>query len=295
MELRPRSFGENLNEWFRSIGKHWKPLLGLCAVIYIPLGVLTIALFLLPGVHDEYFDLLLPEREIQDLAEFIDVVPSLVWIGLIWIVSQALAAVLVYIGSARVVALGRNERPVTIRDVLRFTLGKLAPGVGASLLIFVGLTVLMAVVIALGWGVISAMGADFVSVFITTVAALTAIVLMVWLGVGISFFPQSLAMERSGAIESLSSSFRLVRSRWWPTFGYVLLSGVIVSAVSQVASIVFVPVAFLGVVSPVFLAVGYGLATILQGPFVAALGLAYSVWYLDLRAREAPTSSEELV
>lgn len=45
--------------------------------------------------------------------------------------------------------------------------------------------------------------------------------------------------ERKGIIDSLKTSFNLVRGRWWITFGYVLLLMIIAGALSQVA--IFIP------------------------------------------------------
>jgi hypothetical protein len=35
--------------------------------------------------------------------------------------------------------------------------------------------------------------------------------------------------------------------------------------------------------------------TLIQGPVVAAIGVAYGVWYIDLRARRDPLDAESLV
>jgi hypothetical protein len=68
----------------------------------------------------------------------------------------------------------------------------------------------------------------------------------------------------------------------------LLLTGLTVSVASQVISIVMIPVFFLALLAPGFLAVGYGLVTMLQGPVAAATAIAYAVWYVDLRARHEP-------
>lgn len=295
MEIRPKSFGENLNDWFRAMGNTWKPLLVLCAIVYIPLGVLTVALFLVPGAHEAYFDILVPESEVVDPGVLIELAGPLIWVGAIWALLQILATVLVYVAVGRAVAVAANGGTATASDLLRFALSRLGSGVWAGLILLVGVGVLVAVVTLIGWGLISALGVDFFPIFLTSVIALTALVVILWLTVGCSLYPQAIAMEDVGATESLGSSFRLIRGRWWPTFGFVMVAGLIVSAVSQVISIALVPVLFLGFVAPVFLAIGYGLVTMLQGPLAAAIAVAYAVWYVDLRAREAPLTSEELV
>jgi len=295
MQIRPGSFGENLNEWFRMIGETWRPLLILCAVVYVPLGILTIALFLVPEVFGAYFDLVVPETDIQSPAEMLELFGPLIWVGLIWTLLQLVATVLVYVTAGRAVAIRAGGGNSTASELLRFALSRLGAGVGAGLVLLVGFVVLASLVVLVGWALISAMGADFFPVFMTAVVALTALVVMIWLGVSISLYPQALAMEDVTATESLASSFLLVRGRWWPTLGFEMVTGLIVSAVAQVLSFVLVPIVFLGLVAPAFLAVGYGLATMLQGPVAAGIGLAYAIWYVDLRARKVSLTSDELV
>jgi hypothetical protein len=132
------------------------------------------------------------------------------------------------------------------------------------------------------------MGVDFFPIFLTMVVALTALVVVTWLTVSFALYLVALAMDDVGAGGALTSSFRLVRGRWWPTLGFLLLTGLTVSVASQVISVVMIPVFFLALLAPGFLAVGYGLVTMLQGPVAAATAIAYAVWYIDLRARHEP-------
>lgn len=295
MQIQPRSFGENLNGWFRAIGDSWRPLLILCAVVYVPLGLLTIALLLIPDVLGAYFDLVVPEGEIQSPAELMELLGPLIWVGLIGTLLQLVAMVFVYVAAGRAVAVRANEGQPTTSELMRFAMSRLGAGAGAGLVLLVGFVVLFALVTLIGWALISALGVDFFPVFVIAVVALTALVVVIWISVSISLYSQAIAMENATATESLASSFRLVRGRWWPTLGFELVTGLIVSAVAQVVSIVLIPLFFFGFVAPAVFAVAYGLATMLQGPVAAGIGLAYAVWYVELRSREAPLTSENLV
>ncbi|HEX6285996.1 MAG TPA: hypothetical protein VFZ80_00790 [Acidimicrobiia bacterium] len=295
MEMRPKAFGENLNEWFRGLGQTWKPMLVLCAIVFVPLGILTTALILIPGALDSYFDLIDPNLDLQTPAELLELLGPLLWVGAIWAVLQLVATVLVYIAAGRVIAVRSVGSEATARELLRFAGRRLGTGLGAGLMLALGLLAILAAAVLVGWAVLSGGGANFLTIFLTAVVALTALVICVWLGVGVSLYPQAIAMDAVNAPRSLVASFRLVKTRWWPTLGFELVAGLIVSAVAQVLSFVLVPILFLGMVAPVFLAVGYGLATMLQGPVAASIGLAYAVWYVDLRAREQPMRGEDLV
>lgn len=286
MEIRPQAFGENLNEWFRALAGTWRPLLILCAILYVPIGVVTTGLVLTSGFDEAYFDLFLRDDQIQDPAELLELVEPLIWVGLIWAILQLLATVLVTVAAARAVSSHLNERSPTTGDLLRFAVSRLGSGVAAGVTLLVGFAVVVTIATLAGWALVTGMGADFFSIFLTMVVALTAFVVVVWLTLSFSLYLIALAMDDVGAKGALASSFRLVRGRWWPTLGFLLLTGLTVSVASQVISIVLVPVFFLAFVAPAFLAVGYGLVTMLQGPVTAATALAYAVWYVDLRARQ---------
>ncbi len=285
MEIRPKAFGENLNEWFRALAGTWRPLLILCAILYVPMGVVTTGMVLISGFDEEYFDLLLRDDQIQDPAELLELVGPLVWVGVIWAILQLLATVLVTVAAARAVSSHLNDGSPTAGALLRFAVTRLWSGVGAGVILLVGFAIVVTIASLVGWALVTGMGADFFPIFLTMVVALTAFVVVMWLTVSFSVYLIALTMDDLGAKGALASSFRLVRRRWWPTLGFLLLTGLTVSVASQVISIVLVPVFFLALVSPGFLAVGYGLVTMLQGPVTAATALAYAVWYVDLRAR----------
>jgi len=295
MEIRPKSFGENLNEWFRAMGQTWRPLLVLCAFVYVPLGLLTGVLLAVPGTLNSYFDLLDPNMEPQTLAEFVDVLGPLLWVGAGWTVLQLVATALVYLAAGRALAVTLGDGESTALELLRFAWRRLGRGLLDGLMVAAGVLVVVAAATLIVWGLLSGGGAGFVSLFLTAVVALTALVVLVWLGVGVSLYLQAIAMQEGSAAASLGSSFRLVRRRWWPTIGFELVTGLMVSAAGQVLVFVLVPILLLGMITPVLLAIGYGLTTMLQGPVAAGIGLAYAVWYVDLRAREEPLRSEDLV
>lgn len=296
MEIEPRKFGDALNEWFRSLGRNWKPLLLSSLVVHVPLGIILAILFWLTGATDSFALYLDPEAlESMTDTEILDAFAPFLWVAGIWMILQLLAGVWVYLAATRTVVGDMAGTGFSTREVSRFANGRTAAGVAAALLVFVGFAVVVALVIALGWVVISTGGASFLTVFVTTTAALTAIVVIVWLGVSFSIATQAIAVEDATPVAALRRSFNLIRGRWWITLGFLLVVSLIASAASQVISIVLVPVFAVGAVVPDMIAAAFGASTILQGPLLAALGAAYGIWYVDLRARDETLLAEQLV
>ena len=129
----------------------------------------------------------------------------------------------------------------------------------------------------------------WVSVLIGVLATLAAIPLIlpaVWLFVAWTVAVPALLSEDARGLSALRRSFRLVRRRWWPTFGVVVLGGLLVSVVSAVLggvigalSLVAESEAATVAASTVANIVAYALTT----PFYAAF---ITVLYFDLRVRK---------
>lgn len=296
MEIAPKSFGENLNEWFRALGRTWRPLLVSSLLVFVPLGVVIAGLFIATGAHEALLELLSPETLEAVSDEYvIDLLSSLVWVAVVWIVLQTLATVIVQIAGTRVLIEDLASMEPTGNGVTRFAMTKLAPGFGAGLVLALGAIMAIGIVVLAGWALISLMGTNFVSVFLVTVLTLTTIVVGLWVGLSVALYGQVIAIEDAGAMRSLIRSFSLIQGRWWITAGFLLVTGLIVSAIAQVFSIAFVPISVIGVFEPVLLAVAYGVAVVLYGPMTAAVAVAYAIWYVDLRARSESLTVEQLI
>lgn len=296
MEIRPRLFGENLNEWFRAMGQTWKPLLVFCAIVFVPLGIVTVPVLLIPGVYESYFDaLVLPENESPDPGEVLEVLGPFLLVGIGWGIVLTVALLATYLAASRAMAMAANGDSPTGMDLLRFGMRRLGKAVMAALVLIVGFALVAGLVTLIGWGIISSLGVEFLPVFLTAVVVLTALVVLIWLTVGFSLYPQAIAMEDVSATDALRRSFELIRGRWWPTVGFEVVAGLLVSAVAQLLSIALLPLIVLGFLAPGFFAVAYGVTVVLQGPTSAVIALAYAVWYIDLRAREGELTTGDLV
>lgn len=293
MHTQPRRFGDNLNEWFHTLGREWKPLLASSLVVYVPLALLVMGLFWVSGAAESFAILLDPEAiEEMSLGEFLDaVVPFLLSVG-IWTIFLTVAGVFVYIAAARIVTADRAEEEHSWRTVSRFAATRSPAGIVTVLTITVGAVLVLAVPTAIGWALITGIGAGFLTVFLTTTAALTALVVLIWLTVSVAMALPVIAVENASPFAALARSYTLVRGRWWHTIGFIMVVAIIASAASQVTSLPLFPFFLAGMLFPEVLAFGFGVSVVLQGPLVAAIGAGYAIWYFDLRARDESLGPE---
>lgn len=296
MEITPKSFGDALNEWFRSLGRNWKVLLLSSLVVHVPLAVIVAVLFLATGAADSLALSLDPEAlETMTNEELIDTLSPLAPAAGAWLILQLIATVFVYLAASRAVAGDLAGTGLPANAVSRFAARRTVVGVAAAFVVLVGTVVLVALATAFGWVVFAMGGVGFITVFLTATAALTILVVLVWLGVSVSLAAQAIAMEGTGAVRALARSFNLVQSRWWVTLGFLLIVTIIASAASQLVSLPLTPLFLIGVNTPEVLAVVLGISTLLQGPLLAATGAAYAIWYADLRSRNETLTAEQLL
>ena len=286
MQTQPRRFGDNLNEWFRTLGREWKPLLLSSLVVYVPFALVVMGLFWVSGAA-ESFTLLIDPEALEELSpgEVLDTIAPFLWAAGIWTILQTVAGVFVYIAAARVVTADLAGDVHSWRTVSRFAATKWPAGIVTTLIITVGAVLVLAMPTAIGWALIARAGVGFLTVFLTTTVALTALVVLFWLSVSVAMALQVIAVEETSPFAALARSFALVRGRWWHTIGFILVVGIIASAASQVASLPLFPFFAVGMLYPEALAFGFGASMVLQGPLLAAIGAGYAIWYLDLRAR----------
>jgi hypothetical protein len=108
----------------------------------------------------------------------------------------------------------------------------------------------------------------------------------IWLYVAWVVAVPALLVEGDRGTKALTRSFRLVRGRWWPTCGALLVALVITIAVSIALTLFTVPL-FLSDASytttQVASAIARGIAVILTTPFSAAVA---AIIYFELRVRK---------
>lgn len=263
---------------------------------FVPLGIVVMALFFLadvPGVIERLSD---PDVvELMTMGEVIETLVPLFVAGLVGIVLQVVATAFVNVAAARISACHYFGAETDWRDATRFAVERVGKAIAAGLVVTLGVLAMLALVAVLAAALISGLGASFLTIFLTAVLVLTSFTVLIWLGVSLSLYSQSIAMTDRSAIASLADSFDLVRRRWWVSVGFFLLTGLIASAAAQLLTLPLVPLFLLGAVAPAALAIVYGVSAAIQGPVAAAIGAAYSVWYVDLRARREPVDTSDLM
>jgi hypothetical protein len=173
------------------------------------------------------------------------------------------ASAFISLAASRVVAAEIEGEPITGGAASRFALSRIVALVAALIVASVGVSLGLVLLVIPG----------------------------IWLGISVTMVPHVAALEDRGVIGSLSRSIKLVRGRWWPTTGYLLLVGLMGSVAGWLLQFVAIPLVAVGDVST-GLALVFVAGLIFQGLVVAAIAVMSTMWYFDLRDRQEGAVSE---
>ncbi len=134
----------------------------------------------------------------------------------------------------------------------------------------------------------SVLWVSFLSTLFMLLGIVACIVPGVWLYASYAVVLPALLTEDARGMEALRRSFHLVKGRWWPTFGLLVLSVIMAGIVGQIIGLIatgltFTPVGDSFVATLVLNALASTVASVLTTPVVAAI---VSVLYFDLRVRK---------
>lgn len=260
-ELRPLSVGEILDVALKIWRPHFPALARIVLFVVAPVQVLT-SLLLASAVPDSEiifdtgsFDTTSGTAQFDfdggDAAGFFAA------FGLITLLS-GLAFVLSSAAALRAITVAYLGGTPDWKESLRLAVGRLGALVWLSILMGLGLTLGFVLCIVPG----------------------------VWLAVAWSLAFVALVAEGLSGTGALRRSFQLVRGRWWPTFGVLLIAFVLNTVVDQIIAIPLVIISFVSEDSLTGLLLG-ALANIISDvittPFVAAV---FALVYFDLRVRK---------
>jgi hypothetical protein len=132
------------------------------------------------------------------------------------------------------------------------------------------------------------LGVAFLGGLLVALATLALILPGIWLFVMYSVAVPALLLERIGPARALRRSFRLVRGRWWPTAGALLVGYLLISILGALvtAAIMVIPAVvaedntLAGALGAV---VGGTVGSVLTTPYSAAV---VTLLYFDLRVRK---------
>jgi hypothetical protein len=138
----------------------------------------------------------------------------------------------------------------------------------------------------------SLLGLAILFMIAIVIAFILVILPGIWLSVAWSVAVPALMVERIGAVKALRRSFRLVRGRWWATFGALLVATIMLLVVVFLVGLVFNALSFSSL--GLYL-VMHGVSTVVSGlityPFIGAV---VAVIYIDQRVRKEALDLELL-
>ena len=268
MEIAPRPFGEVLGEGISLLGRVWRRLVAPAFWSFMLLGALTIVTLVSSGAN-EFLELILTNPlAIESLSEeeLFDQMVLLGQAALIGGILQLLATGFLHMTANRIVAFEMAGMPISTREAVVWALRHF-------------------------WILVTA-------ALIGSVAILLGLVLLlvpgIWLAGCLTMLSPVVALERVGPLASLRRCLVLVRGRWWPTIGFVLLVGLLGSAAAQLVQLIALPALAAGEVGIVAW-LAFVFLMVVQGFVAAAIGVMHTRWYVDLRARKEPVLTTHLI
>ncbi len=259
------------------------------------MSVATVVVFRMTG-GGEFLDMLvnrpeavarLPREVFWELAR-----PFYIAIGVATVL-QLIGGVFVALASHRAVAADLAGRTISGGEVSMQALRRYGAGLGAILLILITVSILVGLGITIWLVPVLSVGTP------NTTSVLVAMLLLfvllgpgTWAAVSVSMSTAVIAVEEKGALASIRRSMRLVRGRWWPTLGFLLMVGLLGGIAVQLIQLIALPLAAAGGGSGALI-IASALGVLTQGLLVAAIAVMYTHWYVDLRARRETISTSD--
>lgn len=255
--MRPRRVGEILDAAIKLYIGNAKTLMGLAAVVVIPLQALSAIVILstVPAGNDVpsgNFGVPAATSSATDKAASLGAQATLE-------VASLLVSALVTAACVKAISDAYLDQTPTIGGSLRFALRRL----------------------------LRLVGLEIVTAFGLILAFIALIVPGIWLYAAWSVAVPCLLIDRLGIFRALGRSRRLVKGRWWQTAAVVLVSTLMVSLIGGAVAAILIAIAGVSSQSSVLLtalttALGGVVGGVITEPFRAA---AVTVLYYDLRVR----------
>jgi hypothetical protein len=233
--LRPLGLGELLDGAIQAMRANPRVMLGLSAIIVTlsqAVQVLGLAIVTRPLSNLDASD------ELSDAA-LIGVVAGggatlVVGLVLAFVVQVILTGILTVVVSRAV--LGQT---MTAGDAWQAVRPRLWPLFGLTLLValLIGAALLVGAVPALLVGI--AGGPGWLIAVVAVLGILAGLVAAIWLYVSLALSSPALVLERQRVVGAMRRSRILVKNAWWRTFGILLLTAILVFAISAAVSFPF--------------------------------------------------------
>lgn len=262
-ELRPLAVGEIIDAAIKVVSSNARVLFTIAAMIFAPLGILQLLAYTAFGVGDitTLVNSLTVDSTLTDeqLDLLLDSAVQLLILGLVLAVLAGVGTVLAQGATVKAVADVYQGSVPEWRESIRFGFRRFFAILGAVLMVWIG----------------SSFGLIF------------CLVPGVWLFISWSVTVPALVVEHLAPVAAIQRSYRLVKRRFWPVLGVVLLSVLLYGTVSYLFSLAGSLFTFLGDETSVGIPVAASvisstLSSIVVQPFIAAVLI---VLYFDLRVR----------
>ncbi|MER5462814.1 MULTISPECIES: DUF7847 domain-containing protein [unclassified Streptomyces] len=237
--LAPLGLGDVLGGAFATIGRYWKQLFGIAAVVYGAAVAVVAAAF--AGAYAAVGSHLPRVFADEGTPAWEDVRPLLIAFGCVWLVgllAMLLATTMIYAGCAAIVQEAVLGRPTTFGAVWRRARARVPAVIGAvfltSLILLVPVALFLLAFVTLMIALLAMGSGPLVVPPLAFLGALTTTPLAAWLWVKFSLAPAAAVFEGQGSLAALRRSSHLVRGGWWRIFGSTLLAFGIAAAASYI-------------------------------------------------------------
>lgn len=257
-ELRPLGVGEMVDAAIRLYRTNFLTLIKISAVILGPIGLIQIVATIAVGPVD-LLSLAVVDPEANPMDIFEPLIPIYTVLAVTSLLSF-LGSVLVEGASLTVLAHHYRGEDVDWTTSLRVGWGRFLPLIAATILVSLGS----------GFGLIFCL---VPGIFLFTMWSVT---------------PAALVTERVGPIAAMGRSYQLVRGRFWPVLGAIVLAYLLYMIANQIIGVVTGVTTILGSMNGEQISflpsvIGSSLVSIIAAPFLAAM---VTVIYFDLRVRK---------
>ena len=267
MVIPARTMSQLLTDGLNTLTLCWRSLVAPAVGASLVLGFLTMLIFVTTDSL-ALFEIVLEDPESLEALtneELWELIRPLITAGVLAFVAQTVVFSYIAVASHRVVASRVAGEVVSGGHAGRFALRRM------------GTMIVVAVIGTL-----------------LTVAGLFLFVIPgIWVAGSLTVVASVVAVEPLGATSAIGRSFRLVRGRWWPTFGFVILVGLFSGVAIQLVQLLAVPLLFVGTPG-VALGLAYVFGILVQGLVAAAVAAMITFVYIDLRARQETLSADSL-
>ncbi|MDT0491782.1 hypothetical protein RM717_14825 [Streptomyces griseus] len=243
--LAPLGLSEILGGAFSTIGRYWKPLVGLALALFGAVTALMVAgvAVVLSALAANWDELTAPGTpDTEELVPLAVAFGALVIIGgiaylLAWAVIQAAVPV-----TLQEAVLGR---PIRFGALWRRAWSRVWSMIGTTILLGLIFAVpfLLFMVTLLATLVTAAPGGDSDGVvpliWLSALGWLAAVPAAIWLWVKFSLAPTVVVFEKQGPVAALRRSAQLVRTDWWRVFGISLLAYVMATVAGYLIQMPF--------------------------------------------------------